>query len=254
MLIEDFRQVFRFHFSFSFEFLRLFFLVSFARKSFDERKIVELFYKKLFFQFHSRHFVSFVLHRSNSSFDRHQWKSVDIYRSKNNSRLWFRDLVHSFVYISRHCTKNGTKISDDPSNGQFVFPTKQKNFCFFLLQIVDLFFFTYIILIAMTAYAVASRTMFNFNSSSPILFDGRSIFRNLIYPTYYLMYGNIGGELTSLDGRKQNLTDSTKEKCRFFSISADLDSSVSIATHILLAFHMLFVNILLINLLIATFT
>ncbi len=51
----------------------------------------------------------------------------------------------------------------------------------------------------MTAYGVASRTMYNYNNDT-LSFDGRSIFRNILYPTYYLMYGNIGDELTELDG------------------------------------------------------
>ncbi len=55
----------------------------------------------------------------------------------------------------------------------------------------------------MTAYGVASRTMYNYNNDT-LSFDGRSIFRNLIYPTYYLMYGNVGGELSALDGKEKN--------------------------------------------------
>jgi hypothetical protein len=55
----------------------------------------------------------------------------------------------------------------------------------------------------MTAYGVASRTMYNYNNQT-LEFDGRSIFRNIIYPTYYLMYGNVGGELSDLDGKKMN--------------------------------------------------
>jgi hypothetical protein len=54
----------------------------------------------------------------------------------------------------------------------------------------------------MTAYGVASRTMYNYNNNT-ITFDGRSIFGNIIYPVYYLMYGNIGDELSGLDGKKR---------------------------------------------------
>ncbi|CAF4302333.1 unnamed protein product, partial [Adineta steineri] len=81
-------------------------------------------------------------------------------------------------------------------------------------MVTDLFFFTYIILIAMIAYGVVSRSMYNFNNET-FPFDGQSIFQNIAYPTYYLMYGNIDGELADLD-REQG-------------------SSASIATHILLA-------------------
>lgn len=52
----------------------------------------------------------------------------------------------------------------------------------------------------MTAYAVASRTMYQYNEQ-PLQFDGRSIFRYMVYPTYYLLYGNIGNELENLDGK-----------------------------------------------------
>ncbi|CAF3549240.1 unnamed protein product [Rotaria socialis] len=98
---------------------------------------------------------------------------------------------------------------------------------------IDLLFFTYIILIVMIAYGVASRTMNSYATIDPLTFDGRSVFRNIICPTYYLLDGNIDSELQKLDANSGNNT--------------------TIATHILLAFHMLFVNILLINLIIVMF-
>jgi hypothetical protein len=52
----------------------------------------------------------------------------------------------------------------------------------------------------MTAYGVASRAMYNYNNQH-LTFDGRSIFRQIIYPTYYMMYGNIADELNKLDGK-----------------------------------------------------
>ncbi|CAF4846820.1 unnamed protein product, partial [Rotaria sp. Silwood2] len=103
-------------------------------------------------------------------------------------------------------------------------------------MLVDLFFFTYIILIAMVAYGVASRAMYKYNEDADnddLTFDGRSIFRHVLYPSYYLMYGSTENELAALDRNR--------------------DLGTAIATQILLAFHMLFVNILLINLLIAMF-
>ena len=54
----------------------------------------------------------------------------------------------------------------------------------------------------MVAYGVASRTMYNYNNQT-IAFDGRSIFRNILYPTYYLMYGSLGTEFSGLDGREE---------------------------------------------------
>ncbi|CAF4123035.1 unnamed protein product, partial [Rotaria magnacalcarata] len=103
--------------------------------------------------------------------------------------------------------------------------------------LIDLFFFIYIILIAMIGYGVASRSMYSFDDPTQndyLTFDGRSIFRHILYPTYYLMYGSTDSEKAALD---QNP-----------------DYSTSIATQVLLAFHMLFVNVLLINLLIAMFS
>ena len=66
----------------------------------------------------------------------------------------------------------------------------------------------------MTAYGVASRTMYNYNNQT-LEFDGRSIFRNIIYPTYYLMYGSISGELDDLDGEKTNEARSIDWICFF---------------------------------------
>ncbi|CAF1094081.1 unnamed protein product [Adineta steineri] len=105
----------------------------------------------------------------------------------------------------------------------------------------DLLFFMCIIAIVMTGYGVASRsmvyysnpTLFN-DTTTDTSFDGRSIFRQIIYPVYYLMYGQMGNELTDLNTYP--------------------DAAWSIATQILLAIQMLFVNILLTNLLIAMFS
>ena len=51
----------------------------------------------------------------------------------------------------------------------------------------------------MTAYGVASRAMYDY--SEALTFDARSILRNIIYPTYYMMYGNVEEELAELDRR-----------------------------------------------------
>ncbi|CAF1449983.1 unnamed protein product [Adineta steineri] len=105
----------------------------------------------------------------------------------------------------------------------------------------DLSFFMCIIAIVMAGYGVASRsmvyysnpTLFN-DTTTDTSFDGRSIFRQIIYPIYYLIYGEFGKELDDLD--------------------IEPDAAWSVATHVLLAIHMLFVNILLTNLLIAMFS
>jgi hypothetical protein len=65
-----------------------------------------------------------------------------------------------------------------------------------------------IIAVAMTGYGVASRSMAYYPNAndftSPNIstaFDGRTIFRQIAYPVYYLMYGNLGTELSNLDGK-----------------------------------------------------
>ena len=61
----------------------------------------------------------------------------------------------------------------------------------------------------MVGYGVASRSMVYYSNSRAFssmnfstAFDGRSIFRQIIYPVYYLMYGEFGSELTDLDGKQ----------------------------------------------------
>ena len=54
----------------------------------------------------------------------------------------------------------------------------------------------------MTAYGVASRAMYDYNSdddTDDLTFSGRSIFRHIIYPSYYLMYGSTDTELGQLN-------------------------------------------------------
>ncbi|CAF3348541.1 unnamed protein product [Rotaria sp. Silwood1] len=101
-----------------------------------------------------------------------------------------------------------------------------------------------IIAVVMIGYGVASRSMvyyprannFTMETGGSIdnSFDGRSVFRHIIYPVYYFLYGDFGDELTNLDSNPE--------------------AGWSIADHVLLAIHMIFVNILLTNLLIAMFT
>ena len=54
----------------------------------------------------------------------------------------------------------------------------------------------------MTGYGVASRAMYNFNADEDLddlTFDGRSVFRHILYPVYYLMYGSQDDELEALN-------------------------------------------------------
>jgi len=62
-----------------------------------------------------------------------------------------------------------------------------------------------IIAVAMAGYGVASRSMVYYPNADKFnittAFDGRSVFRQILYPVYYLMYGNFGNELSNLDGK-----------------------------------------------------
>ncbi|CAF1456751.1 unnamed protein product, partial [Didymodactylos carnosus] len=97
----------------------------------------------------------------------------------------------------------------------------------------DLMFFMILILLVMAAYGVASRSMAYYDIMRVHGFYARHIFKDIAYPVYYLMYTNWNNETTALD--------------------TSPDASWAIATHILLAVHLLLINILLINLLIALF-
>ncbi|CAF1306706.1 unnamed protein product [Adineta steineri] len=95
----------------------------------------------------------------------------------------------------------------------------------------DLFLFIIIIVIFIFGYGVASRSMTAYGT---IEFKGQNILRDIIYPVYYFVHGSFDNERTQLE--------------------AVPDTSTTIATQVIFAFHMLFVNILLINLLIALFS
>jgi hypothetical protein len=78
----------------------------------------------------------------------------------------------------------------------------------------------------MAGYGVASRSMVYYpkendfttatNGSVDTNFTGRSIFRNIAYPVYYLMYGEFGNELENLDGMYINII-SNRIRIFFFS-------------------------------------
>ncbi|CAF1500445.1 unnamed protein product, partial [Rotaria sordida] len=100
----------------------------------------------------------------------------------------------------------------------------------------DLFGFAYIIFIAISAYGVVSRSLIFYNE---IPFTGNEIFKQIYYQSYWFIYGE--------NTDKDLLDEKIKNGTSFMVYQAT-------ATHILLAFHMLFINILLLNLLIAVFT
>lgn len=108
----------------------------------------------------------------------------------------------------------------------------------------DLGFFILIIVIVMAGYGVTTRSMYYYqdqnglteaeNGTIDTSFDGRSVFRQIMYPVYYFLHGEFGSELDNLDKNP--------------------NAAGSIASHVLFAAQMLFVNILLTNLLIAMFS
>jgi hypothetical protein len=73
----------------------------------------------------------------------------------------------------------------------------------------DLLFFIIIIAVVMIGYGVASRSMVyypianNFTTATggfiDTSFDGRSVFRQVLAPVYFLLHGEIIGELNNLD-------------------------------------------------------
>ncbi|CAF4801606.1 unnamed protein product [Rotaria sp. Silwood1] len=104
-------------------------------------------------------------------------------------------------------------------------------------------FFVCVLFITIVAYGVTSRAMVYYGTFD---FDGRQILMNVIYPQYFFIYGYFGNELTNLDAIIANNTTANVPATNGTVASA-------IATYVLFAFHILFVNILLINLLIAMF-
>ncbi|CAF1272549.1 unnamed protein product, partial [Rotaria sordida] len=110
----------------------------------------------------------------------------------------------------------------------------------FMLQnmLRDLFAFVYMIFTAIIAYGVVSRALIYYKQ---VPFTGYGIFSQILYVPYWFIYGVVP-DLSILDGII-NGDNST--------IEANVPEAT--ATHVLLAFHMLFINILLLNLLIAVF-
>ena len=111
------------------------------------------------------------------------------------------------------------------------------------------------IFIAIAAYGVVSRALFMYKQ---VPFTGHGIFENIFYSPYWFIHGQFNDTAT-LDSKQRQSKFS-----HFFMIylsHTDIihDSNSTLiaeatATHVLLAFHMLFINILLLNLIIAVFT
>ncbi|CAF5010150.1 unnamed protein product, partial [Rotaria sp. Silwood1] len=103
----------------------------------------------------------------------------------------------------------------------------------------DLFAFFYMIFIAIAAYGVVSRALILYKQ---VEFTGRGIFSQIFYAPYWFIHGEFSDK-ELLDELISNDTNSTT------GVIAE-----ATVTHVLLAFHILFINILLLNLLIAVFT
>ncbi|CAF1197338.1 unnamed protein product [Adineta steineri] len=100
----------------------------------------------------------------------------------------------------------------------------------------DLAAFFYMIFIAIAAYGVVSRALILYKQ---IPFTSSDIFRTIFYEPYWFIYGDVSDK-DLLDKIISNGTQSRVAEAT--------------ATHVLLTFHMLFINVLILNLLIAVFT
>ncbi|CAF3607813.1 unnamed protein product [Rotaria socialis] len=100
----------------------------------------------------------------------------------------------------------------------------------------NLFEFLYIASVAIAAYGVVSRSLFKYNQ---VAFDGKGIFREIFYRPYWFLYGQV--------------SDTADLETLIESANSTVVAEAT-ATQVLLAFHMLFINILLLTLLIAVFT
>ncbi|CAM4773277.1 unnamed protein product [Rotaria magnacalcarata] len=110
----------------------------------------------------------------------------------------------------------------------------------FMLQnmLRDLFAFVYMIFIAIAAYGVVSRALIYYKE---VPFTSRGIFSGIFYEPYWFIHGEVSDK-DLLDERIMNGTN-----------DGGKGVAEATATHILLGFHMLFINVLLLNLLVAVF-
>ncbi|CAF4662919.1 unnamed protein product, partial [Rotaria sp. Silwood2] len=97
--------------------------------------------------------------------------------------------------------------------------------------------FMYIIFVCIAAYGVVSRALTMYDE---LEFTARSVLTAIFYQPYWFLYSIVDQEKSHLDDIISNGTSS----------EAVAEATV---THVLLAFHMLFINILILNLLIAVF-
>ncbi|CAF1034271.1 unnamed protein product [Adineta steineri] len=105
-----------------------------------------------------------------------------------------------------------------------------------LTVLTNIFYIAPYLLFYLAAYGVVSRALILYRQ---IPFTGSDIFRSIFYEPYWFIYGDVSDKHL-LDEIISNGTQSLVAEAT--------------ATHVLLAFHMLFINILILNLLIAVFT
>ena len=112
----------------------------------------------------------------------------------------------------------------------------------------------YIIIVCIAAYGVVSRGLFMYNDLN---FTFKSVFANIFYRPYWFLYSVVEDETKYLDGKSFLLGQQSQFPSILDIISSNTSTSIqkteATATHILLSFHMLFINILILNLLIAVF-
>ncbi|CAF0871811.1 unnamed protein product [Rotaria sordida] len=94
------------------------------------------------------------------------------------------------------------------------------------------------IFIAIAAYGVVSRALIFYKQ---VPFTGRGILTGIFYEPYWFILGEFSDK-DLLDERIENGTN-----------AGGGGAAEATVTHVLLAFHMLFINILLLNLLVAVF-
>ncbi|CAF4377045.1 unnamed protein product [Rotaria sp. Silwood2] len=103
----------------------------------------------------------------------------------------------------------------------------------------DLFAFVYMVFIALTAYGVVSRALILYKK---VPFTGYGILSQVFYEPYWFIYGEVSDK------------DLLDKIINNDNVSTTANGAEATATHVLLAFHMLFINILLLNLITAVFT
>ncbi len=117
----------------------------------------------------------------------------------------------------------------------------------------DLAAFVYMIFIAIAAYGVVSRALILYKQ---VPFTSRDIVKQIFYEPYWFIYGQVSDK-DLLDGDIGFVFEGLVWVWIPLEKLQSNDQSVvaeATATHVLLAFHMLFINILILNLLIAVFT